>query len=114
MRVLGYGRAQTQPPGVDRFTCAELGDTVDELLRESDVVVLSARLTAETYHLIGERELRLTRPTAYLINMARGSGVDEATLVGTLYERRIVGAGWIPLRRSCCPPSARYGRSPTP
>ena len=94
MRVLGYDRRQMLlPTGVDRFYCAERGDTIDELLRESDVVVLSVRLTDETFHLIGEKQLRIMKPTAYLINMARGSVVDEAALAQALHERRIGGAG---------------------
>ena len=65
----------------------------DELLSESDFVSVHAPLNAETRHLVGERELRLMKPTAFLINTARGPIVDEKALVRALAERRIAGAG---------------------
>ncbi|MFH1602603.1 MAG: NAD(P)-dependent oxidoreductase, partial [Pseudomonadota bacterium] len=65
----------------------------DQLLAESDFVSVHAPLTAETCHLVGERELRLMKPTAFLINTSRGPIVDEAALVRALAERRIAGAG---------------------
>ncbi|MFH5183901.1 D-2-hydroxyacid dehydrogenase [Paenibacillus sp. TAB 01] len=94
MRVLGYRRSITGlPEGVDQLYCADRGETIDELLRESDVVVLSVRLSDETYHMIGERQLQLMKNTAYLINMARGPVVDEKALVHALHNGLIAGAG---------------------
>jgi glyoxylate reductase len=66
--------------------------TLDELLSESDFVSINAALNPETIHLIGGRELRLMRPSAYLVNTARGPIVDEKTLVRVLEEKRIAGA----------------------
>jgi glyoxylate reductase len=66
---------------------------MDELLTESDFVSLHARLTPNTRHLIGERELNLMKRNAYLINSARGPLVDEEALVRALEARRIAGAG---------------------
>ncbi len=66
---------------------------LDALLRESDVVVLTVSLTAETRHLIGARELGLMKPTAYLVNIARGPVVDEPALAAALLEKKIAGAG---------------------
>jgi glyoxylate reductase len=66
---------------------------LDELLRESDFVSVNPLFTPETRHLIGERELALMKPTAYLINTSRGPVVDEAALVRALREGRIAGAG---------------------
>ncbi|UCF76053.1 MAG: D-glycerate dehydrogenase, partial [Betaproteobacteria bacterium] len=65
----------------------------DQLLAESDFVSVHAPLNAETRHLVGERELRLMKPTAFLVNTARGPVVDEKALVRALEERRIAGAG---------------------
>jgi glyoxylate reductase len=65
----------------------------DQLLAESDFVSVHAPLTSETRHLVGERELRLMKPTAFLVNTARGPIVDEKALVRALKERRIAGAG---------------------
>ncbi|MEM3848700.1 MAG: hydroxyacid dehydrogenase [Zestosphaera sp.] len=66
--------------------------SLDELLRESDIVTIHAALSPVTYHMMGERELRLMKPTAYLINTARGAIVDEQALVRALKEGWIAGA----------------------
>jgi glyoxylate reductase len=65
---------------------------LDNLLKESDFVSINAALSPETIHLIGERELSLMRPSAYLVNTARGPIVDEKALVRALEEKRIAGA----------------------
>jgi glyoxylate reductase len=65
---------------------------LDRLLAESDFVSVHAPLKPETRHLIGARELALMRPSAFLINTARGPIVDEQALVQALAERRIAGA----------------------
>ncbi len=65
---------------------------LDDLLKESDFISINATLSPETIHLIGERELRLMRSSAYLINTARGPIVDEKALVRALEEKRIAGA----------------------
>jgi len=65
----------------------------DQLLSESDFVSVHAPLTAETRHLVGERELKLMKPTAFLVNTSRGPIVDEKALVRALKEKRIAGAG---------------------
>jgi glyoxylate reductase len=65
----------------------------DQLLSESDFVSVHAPLTPETRHLVGERELRLMKPTAFLVNTSRGPIVDEQALARALAERRIAGAG---------------------
>lgn len=67
--------------------------SLDALLRESDVVILTVQLAAETRHLIGARELGLMRPSAHLVNIARGAVVDEAALAKALLEKRLAGAG---------------------
>lgn len=65
----------------------------EKLLKESDFVTLHVPLLPATYHLIGERELKLMKPSAYLINTSRGSVVDESALVAALKNRTIAGAG---------------------
>jgi D-3-phosphoglycerate dehydrogenase len=64
-----------------------------ELLKRSDFVVLSCPLTAETKHMFGEREFRLMKPSAYLINVARGELCDERALAAALKHKTIAGAG---------------------
>ncbi|HQP32048.1 MAG TPA: D-glycerate dehydrogenase [Deltaproteobacteria bacterium] len=75
---------------------AELGARrveLEELLASADIVSLHVPLTADTRHLIGRRELDLMKPTAVLINTARGPVIDEEALFEALRERRIAGAG---------------------
>ena len=64
----------------------------DALLQQSDFVSLHALLTDETRHMIGERELRLMKERAFLINVSRGEMIDEAVLVRALDEKWIAGA----------------------
>jgi len=66
---------------------------LDQLLAESDFVSLHPPLNPQTRHLIGARELRLMKPTAFLINTARGPIVDEAALMRALEKKWIAGAG---------------------
>lgn len=67
--------------------------SLEELLRESDVITLHVPLSSKTHHLIGERELRMVKPTAILINTSRGPVVDEQALCKALSEGYIAGAG---------------------
>jgi phosphoglycerate dehydrogenase-like enzyme len=66
---------------------------LDELMARSDFVVVACLLNDETRHLIGARELGRMKPTAYLINVARGPIVDERALYEALAAHRIAGAG---------------------
>jgi glyoxylate reductase len=66
---------------------------LDQLLAESDFVSLHVPLTSETHHLIDARAFALMKPTAYLINTARGPVVDERALVAALKAGQISGAG---------------------
>jgi phosphoglycerate dehydrogenase-like enzyme len=68
-------------------------EKLPELLKSSDFVVLSVPFTTETEHLIGEKELRMMKPTAYLINIARGGIIHEPSLIQALQEHWIAGAG---------------------
>jgi phosphoglycerate dehydrogenase-like enzyme len=90
MRVLCFTRSP-DPEFAKRHgvTYAEL----DAVLREADVVSLYASLTPDTRGMIGAREIALMKPTAFLVNIARGELVDEAALTEALQERRIAGAG---------------------
>lgn len=65
----------------------------EHLLKQSDILSLNAPATKETYHLIGEKELKLMQPTAILINTARGALVDEKALIAALRNNEIFGAG---------------------
>lgn len=93
MRVVAV-RRRSQRTGRARYVDLLLPpERLRELLAQSDFVVLALPLTPETKGLIGEAELRSMKPTAYLINIARGEIVDEAALVRALEEGWIAGAG---------------------
>ena len=64
-----------------------------QLLRCADIVSINAPLSGETRHLIDDQALRRMKPTAFLINTARGDLVDEAALATALREGRLAGAG---------------------
>lgn len=66
---------------------------LDELLAQSDYVSVHAAMRPETHHLISDREFNLMKPSAIVINTARGPIVDEAALARALTEKRIAGAG---------------------
>ncbi|MBO3753552.1 MAG: hydroxyacid dehydrogenase [Candidatus Brockarchaeota archaeon] len=72
--------------------CGASKADLNGLLSRSDVVTLHAASTPETRHMIGEKELRLMKPTAYLINTSRGALIDENALVKALKEKWIAGA----------------------
>lgn len=79
--------------GVFRAHGVERVETLRELLERSDYVSLHTPLTPETRHLIGEAELAAMKPTAFLINTARGPVVDQEALIAALAAGRIAGAG---------------------
>ncbi len=91
IHVLGIRRDPTvEAPGVEEmFGPSQLL----EILPRADLVVSTAPLTPETRYMIGERELRAMKPTAYLINVGRGGTIDEAALLEALREGWISGAG---------------------
>jgi phosphoglycerate dehydrogenase-like enzyme len=93
MKVLATRRSVTQREkniqGVDEiFPTHEL----HQMLKECDFLILAAPLSQETWGLIGEKELRLMKPTAGLINIARGQIIRQAVLVRALRERWIAAA----------------------
>lgn len=95
-RPLGFRRLLACDPYPNPGLAEELGVELVELevlLRESDFVAINCPLNEETHHLIGEQELALMKPTAYLINTARGPIVDQRALVQVLQQGRIAGAG---------------------
>jgi phosphoglycerate dehydrogenase-like enzyme len=83
-------------PYADRTIAAELGvelTSLEEVFRRSDVLTVNCPLTQETRHLVNGDRLRLMKPSAYLINTARGPIVDQKALTEALTRGRIAGAG---------------------
>jgi len=91
MRVL-YWTPRRKPESLER-EIAMIHVPLDQLLKEADFVSLHSPLRPETRHQIGAREFALMKPTAFLINTARGAIVDEAALARALKKRQIAGAG---------------------
>jgi phosphoglycerate dehydrogenase-like enzyme len=95
--LAGFGMKQPLvfDPFVPAAAIAQTGArsvTLDELLAQSDFVSIHCPLTDQTRNLIGARELGMMKPTAYLINTARGGIVDEEALFNALAQDRIAGA----------------------
>jgi D-3-phosphoglycerate dehydrogenase len=89
-------RLLASDPHVDSAAIESLGAKkvpLTELMAQSDFIVVACLLNEETRHLIGARQLARMKPTAYLINVARGPIVDERALYDALAARRIAGAG---------------------
>ncbi len=90
LRILGYD------PYVDKSLAKEHGITLvslPELLKESDFVSVHTLLNKKTRHLIGEKDFKQMKPTAYFINTSRGPVIDEPALIKALQEKWIAGAG---------------------
>jgi lactate dehydrogenase-like 2-hydroxyacid dehydrogenase len=92
MRIAYYGRRRA-PAEIEQATGARFYASLDELVAEADVVSLHTPGGAETFHLIDAARLARMKPTAVLVNTARGPVVDEAALVEALHEGRIAAAG---------------------
>jgi D-3-phosphoglycerate dehydrogenase len=87
MRVLGNQRR------LDRLPAIVEAAALDRIFTDSDFIALCCPLTPDTRHLADARRIGLMKPTAVLVNVARGPVVDQAALVAALRERRIGGAG---------------------
>ncbi|KAB8287262.1 C-terminal binding protein [Bifidobacterium avesanii] len=95
LRALGMNVVAFAPTKTEEFLAGygvAKADSLDDLLARSDFVSIHTPLIEETRHLIGERELGLMKPTAFLVNTARGAVVDERALVAALRDGTIAGA----------------------
>ncbi len=85
MRVVGTNRSKQVPQGV-------IWMPFEQLLGESDFVSINAPLTSETHHLMNQKSIAMMKPTAYLINNARGGLVDHEALAEAIESGTIAGA----------------------
>lgn len=91
MQILYYKRNRLSPEREKELQVRFV--SLADLLRNSDFVSVNIASTAENHHLIGNRELKRMKPTAYIINTARGRIIDEKALVEALRNGTIAGAG---------------------
>ena len=85
-RVIGFNRSKITDPVIDEQV------SLEELLKQSDIVSLHCPLTEDTKGMIGEEQLKMMKKTALLINTARGAVVDSKALAKALEEGQIAGA----------------------
>ncbi|MEA3432356.1 MAG: D-glycerate dehydrogenase [candidate division WOR-3 bacterium] len=90
MRVLYFDHHKNEV--LENEVGAEMVE-MEDLLKKSDFISLHIPLTENTYHLIGEREFALMKPSAYLINTSRGAVIDEKALIQVLKKDRMRGVG---------------------
>ena len=91
MNVIYHNRSRLSD--ADEKACGAKYVSKEELLRTADHVVLVLPYTPESHHTIGAKEIALMKPTATLINIARGGIVDDAALAQALKEKKIFAAG---------------------
>ena len=93
MRVIAIRRSAKKVSRARNVDTLLPGAHLGELLSQSDHVVMVLPSTPETYHMVGEKELRMMQSSAYLINVGRGNTIDEEALVRACEEKWIAGAG---------------------
>lgn len=81
------------PNGTDKAVGIAREHILQDLLEKCDVLSLHCPLTAETHHLIAERELEIIKPTAFIVNTARGAVIKKTAILAALREGRLAGAG---------------------
>lgn len=89
MKVIYWNRTPVSAAEVAGATAANF----DDVLRQADFVSVHVAYTPETHHLLGEKQFALMKPSAFVINTARGPIIDEKALVRALQTKRIAGAG---------------------
>ena len=94
MRIISYNRSPVQGLDyIEKKLCAQKGDTPEQLLRESDFIVLTIALTDETFHMMNKETFAQVKPGAFLVNMARGSLVCTEDLIEAINSGTLSGAG---------------------
>lgn len=110
MRTLGLRRQAEAVPFVDEVRTGAEG--LHALLAESDWVIVAAALTGESRALLGASEFARMKPTARLVNIARGGLLDEAALISALVEKRIAGACLDVFEKEPLPPESPLWQMP--
>jgi len=105
-RVIANRRSEAPGAGHEHVDEMLPAGALERLLGESDYVAVCVPLTKETRGLIGEAQLRAMKPTAFLVNIARGPVIEETALIGALREGVIAGAALDVFEREPLPPES--------
>ena len=109
MKVIATRRSAKQAGKARNVDLLVPPGQMKELLAKSDYVVLTLPLTPETRHIIGEAELKAMKPTSYIINIGRGSLIDQEALIRALDKKQIAGAGLDVVTPEPLPKESRLG-----
>ena len=88
-----YHNRKPVPPDIENELEATYWESLDQMLARMDIISINCPHTPATYHLLSKRRLKLLKPTAYLINIARGEIIDEGALADMIVQGCIAGAG---------------------
>jgi phosphoglycerate dehydrogenase-like enzyme len=110
MRIIAIDVMEVDKPEyIERI---EKPEKLHEFLPEADFIAICCPLTQKTYRLIGEAEFQKMKPTAYIINPARGKIIDESAMNLALLEKRIAGAGLDVFEQEPLPPDSPLWKMP--
>ncbi|MGK2923878.1 MAG: 2-hydroxyacid dehydrogenase [Methyloceanibacter sp.] len=88
-----YHNRRRVPPDVEQALEATYWDSLDQMLARMDIISVNCPHTPATYHLLSARRLSLLKPTAYVVNTARGEVIDENALARMIENNELAGAG---------------------
>jgi glyoxylate reductase len=88
-----YHNRRRVPPDVEHALEATYWDSLDQMLARMDIISINCPHTPATYHLLSARRLSLLKPTAYIVNTARGEVIDENALARMIENNELAGAG---------------------
>ena len=88
-----YHNRRRVPADVERELEATYWDSLDQMLARMDIISVNCPHTPATYHLLSARHLKLIRPSAYIVNTARGGVIDEDTMTRMIEAGELAGAG---------------------
>ncbi len=98
---------------IDEKICSTRGGRLEDLLGQSDFIILTIALTDDTYHMINRESLKAVKPGTFLVNMARGGVVDTAAMIEALENGTLSGAGLDVFEEQPLPPESPLWEMPT-
>ncbi len=93
MRTIGFSRTKKDLAMFDEILASSEGASLPDAVKDIDFLVVAASLNKSSYHMVDSRVFEAMKPDAYVMNISRGSVIDETALIEALREKRIAGAG---------------------